>query len=601
MFHKRVFHLLFLNLTRTLRRLQPPAASRFSLALLVMLAVFVASCNSSGGGGSSSSSAGGSSSTTDPLYSYQWHLKNTGQTAFAYYSGTSGEDINMSSTDAKGYNGTGIKVAVVDSGLEIAHEDLVDNVDSGASWDFANSDTDPTPSATTGDHGTSVAGLIAMRDSNGKGGRGVSPRASLVGYNFLASQTTSNEVASLGGSTSSPNSSNVDIFNMSYGYNLTYDTTLNSTIENQLKSGFTSLRGGKGAIYVKSAGNGFYEYGSASCSAAQGVPVTCQNANMDPENTTPWTIIVGALDARGIAATYSTAGSSIWVSAPGGESGYYYCSSTYQCRPAMITTDQSGCDKGYSISDPSLPNFFEDNFNGLNPSCNYTSMFNGTSSAAPVLSGAIALLLQANDNLTVRDIKYILAKTAEKVHSSSTGTWLGSYKAELGWTTNAANYNFHNWYGFGRVDVDAAVTMAESYTSHLATSDLKQCSWRSSGTLSLSIPDYSSTGASNTISVGDSLTSIEAVQIKVSATHTATGDLAIELTSPSNTKSILLNIRNGFGSSNDLSGMVLLSNAFFGESSNGSWTIKLVDGASNDTGTLTNWQIRVFGQGTCSS
>ena len=83
--------------------------------------------------------------------------------------------------------------------------------------------------------------------------------------------------------------------------------------------------------------------------------------------------------------------------------------------------------------------------------------------------------MHANNNLTGRDVKYILAKTAEKVHSTVSGIWLGGIQAELSWTTNAASFNFHNWYGFGRVDVDAAVTMAESYTSHLATSDLKQC------------------------------------------------------------------------------------------------------------------------------
>jgi subtilisin-like proprotein convertase family protein len=41
--------------------------------------------------------------------------------------------------------------------------------------------------------------------------------------------------------------------------------------------------------------------------------------------------------------------------------------------------------------------------------------------------------------------------------------------------------------------------------------------------------------------------------------------------------------------------MVLLSNAFYGESAPGTWTIKVVDGAALDTGTLTGWGIRIFG------
>ncbi|MBQ32727.1 MAG: hypothetical protein CL923_09290 [Deltaproteobacteria bacterium] len=36
--------------------------------------------------------------------------------------------------------------------------------------------------------------------------------------------------------------------------------------------------------------------------------------------------------------------------------------------------------------------------------------------------------MHANNNLTGRDVKYILAKTAEKVHSTVSGTWLGASK-----------------------------------------------------------------------------------------------------------------------------------------------------------------------------
>ncbi|MCH8842582.1 MAG: S8 family serine peptidase, partial [SAR324 cluster bacterium] len=122
----------------------------------------------------------------DPLFQYQWHMVNTGQTAFSDTPGVPGEDINMAGTYAAGIKGLGVKVAVVDTGLEIAHEDLSPNVIPGASWDFVGSDSDPTnTSETEGDHGTSVAGLIAARDSNDLGGRGVASRASLVGYNLL--------------------------------------------------------------------------------------------------------------------------------------------------------------------------------------------------------------------------------------------------------------------------------------------------------------------------------------------------------------------------------------------------------------------------------
>ena len=88
---------------------------------------------------------------------------------------------------------------------------------------------------------------------------------------------------------------------------------------------------------------------------------------------------------------------------------------------------------------------------------------------------------------------------------------------------------------------------------------------------------------------------IEAVQIKVNVTHPYTGDLSIELTSPAGTRSVLFTPYNGFTTSNNLTNMVLLSNSFYGESTSGSWTIKVVDSMSSYTGTVTGWSIRSFG------
>ena len=57
---------------------------------------------------------------------------------------------------------------------------------------------------------------------------------------------------------------------------------------------------------------------------------------------------------------------------------------------------------------------------------------------------------------------------------------------------------------------------------------------------------------------------------------------------------MLFTIRNGFSGSNDLN-FELLSNAFYGENSAGVWTIKVVDGAALDTGTLTSWGLQIYG------
>jgi len=531
----------------------------------------------------------------DPLYQYQWHLNNSGQTNFATNAGTAGEDINVGSVISAGYSGDGVIVAVVDTGLEIAHEDLSANVVSGGSWDFVGSDTDPTNPVTTGDHGTSVAGLIGSAGWNGKGGRGVAPSASLKGFNFLENGTTANQLSSLGGATYS---ADVDIFNQSYGFENVTSMTINSYVESTLNYGVTSLRDSKGAIYIKSSGNGFVSYGAANCRVIySGFPgnglLTCQNANMDPLNTVPYNVVVGALTAKGKKSSYSTAGSSLWVSAPGGEYG-----STH---PAMMTVDQSSCTKGSVRTGGDDTNAFNTVSSGSghseNVNCNYTTSFNGTSSAAPVLSGAVALILEANPTLTWRDVKHILASTSDQVDSAFSAINIPinsvAYEAEPAWLTNAAGYKFHNYYGFGRVNIGAAVAAAKAYTAG-GLGTFVTGSWVASGSLNTAIPDNSATGISKSLTVSDSRI-IEAVQLKVKVSHAYTGDLSIELTSPSGTKSVLFTPYNGFAGSDNLTEMVLLSNAFYGESSAGNWTIKVVDAMSSFNGSLASWNIRIFG------
>src|SRR5690606_17854281 len=102
-----------------------------------------------------------------------------------------------------------------------------------------------------------------------------------------------------------------------------------------------------------------------------------------------------------------------------------------------------------------------------NTDCDYTARFNGTSSAAPNLSGVVALLLEANPRLTSRDVKDILAKTAKRpanhgrrpVQVAANRT----VNRDLGPIQNGAGFVFDNWHGFGTVDAEAAVAMARSY------------------------------------------------------------------------------------------------------------------------------------------
>ena len=459
---------------------------------------------------------------TDPLAVQQWGLFNTGQNGYADTAGVAnttgllGTDINVNPVYITyGYTGKGVIVAVVDSGLEIAHEDLAANVVPGGSWNFVTNTTDPTSTSTTGDHGTEVSGLIAMA-MNGIGGIGVAPNAKLKGFNLLAAtQTSANYITSLGGSTASPNSSDVAIFNQSFDGGTTVDYLMNSTVEAQYAYGTSTLRGGKGALYVKSAGNGWDgSFGSATaanCAAAIAIGISCENANFDPVNTLPYNIVMAALAANGTASTYSSAGSAIWASAPGGEFGLNVAVAgtglpATNYAPAMVTTDQSGCAAGKSVTGAttSLFNQGGTNLGSINLNCNYTNGMNGTSSAAPMMSGSIALILEANPSLTWREVKDILAKTAVQVDAANPGVTValgnGNYVAELPWVTNAAGRKFHNRYGFGAVNVSAAVAMARTYVSG-TLGTFTNTGWISSGAISLPIPDNSVTGTGGAITV----------------------------------------------------------------------------------------------------
>lgn len=549
--------------------------------------------------------------SNDPLALEQWYLDNTGQKAYADRAGViGGGTLGLEMAYGWGLTGASVKVAVLDSGLEIAHEDLQANVVPG-SWNFVTGTSNPTPPTTDvdGDHGTSVSGIIAMVYGNGKGGMGVASGAKLNGYNILENQTVENYLKAMGSSIASPASSDVWVFNESYGTNAVEPVPVNPAIEAQYLYGTDTLRGGKGALYVKSAGNGFegYEWGRpeqlAECRAAYAAGLSCQNANMEGENALPYLVVVGALNASGKKSTYSTAGASIWVSAPGGEYGMNESTAgagrpdcDYQ--PAMVTTDRSTCQYGYARSDATRSRFARGGSPNVN--CDYTNTFNGTSSAAPSTSGAIALLLDARPSLTWREVKHILAATAYKIDADIAPKTVtlsdGEYVAEPGWTVNAAGYHFHNWYGFGAVYVDSAVLMARTFVAG-SLGLFQQTPWVESAAGSQAIPDSSRVGVSSTLAVPASpaALTVEEMQVEVVVDHPAPGDLGFELVSPAGTRSVLMNVRNGFGPATGTTQAVMLSNAFYGEPAVGSWTLRVVDGLATHTGSLVQWRIRAFG------
>ena len=540
----------------------------------------------------------------DILRPYQWHLRNDGVSFFSRDSGVAGIDMKVIEAWQLGPLGEGVRIAVSDSGAEITHPDLAANMLNGEHRNYLTGNLANnflgTPDPGTERHGTAVSGIISAVGWNNRGGTGVAPSSKIASFNFVDSSFTTEMLLNQA-------SGNFDIFNYSYGTSNISDYEDDFTYVAHLRNQVTTAKEGRGRVYIKSAGN---EYNSFCLSSTLCAP---QNANIPLDNNIPYIILTAASDANGIAASYSNAGSNIWVTAPGGEGG--------DASPAIVTTDLAGCTRGSSRSGrfDSFNDFeafssTESIFRTFNPTCDYSSMMNGTSSAAPNTSGVAALMLSEFPSLTWREVKHILALTADRIHASSvasnhpeTTLRLTGHTYEQGWVQNAAGHFFHNWYGFGQVNAKRAIEM----TRQMKTAAIARlpASWSETNSsfsqkvtdagLPRAIPDGSATGVTSQVSLSLGSRKVESVQINLQVTHAQSGQVGVELTSPSGTKSILLNINNALlmasTPDSDLD-VTLTSHAFYGENATGTWTLKLIDGkADTVSGSLDQWAINILG------
>ena len=484
---------------------------------------------------------------SDNLFGNQWHLLNTGQSG-----GIAGIDLNV--TDVwDDYTGQGVTVAVYDDSVQYTHHDLNNNYDASQHITIGGSTHDPAPNGGSDNHGTAVAGIIAA-ENDGTGTVGVAYDATLVGVDALALNT----FADLGEAMDQQR--NFDVVNHSWGFITPFDAneqdaTWSAFFFSGIDDAVDNGRGGLGTNIVTSGGND---------------RTADRDVNDSNFTSTRQTIAVGAMSHDDSVSWYSTPGASLLVSATtNGPAG-----------SGVWTTDRTG-GQGYNTSGGS---------NG-----DYTGDFGGTSASAPMVSGVIALMLEANEDLGWRDVQQILSYSARHagsdVGSAPSGDELYQWEFNGADNWNGGGLHFSNDYGFGRVDALAAVRLAETWDLQSTSANEATATRSWSGTRN--VPDNNTNGVSINLNVGTSI-QIEAVELDLTGSHSFVGDLVITLTSPDGTVSTLLDTV-GSSASFPSTGWTFTSQAFRGELSAGTWTINISDVFAGATGVFTGAVLTAYG------
>ncbi|MFG6086521.1 S8 family serine peptidase [Stenotrophomonas indicatrix] len=585
---------------RHTQRSAPPRSARLALATALVLGSLAVTAHAQ---------------QADPLAGRQWHLLNTGQAVLGDTLPVAGNDLNVDGLYRNGIRGQGVIIGIVDDGLQIAHPDLAANVAAVAGKNFANGSNNPSPSDPNSDnHGTMVGGIAGAVGANGVGVRGVAPAATLKGFNVLASDAAGNQLSNIEYSWwDGAESADVQVFNNSWGAgpsnpNLPFAFSQNDVASNE--QALSGTRGGRGGIYVKAAGNNFdnaaiNQFQDVCTADTKNRRTGCVPAGRDPRNNLFNVITVAAVRADGVRSSYSSTGSALWVSGFGGENGWQrqYVPNQLAVRydPAILTTDVTGCAQG-SNTNAQRYNALDSNLSALDSTCNYTGRMNGTSAATPMVSGVAALVLETNPNLSYRDVKYILATTATRNHPNQPAVTLADGRVLVpGWTVNAANRSYSNWYGFGVVNAARAVQVAENFQS---LGPLVDTGWRTT-TRTVAIGNTTNAAARLTFQVANGARNIESVQLGFRVNHSNTRQLQFVLISPSGTRSVVQPAFTAIGSGtggvqrNFTNWDLLSSNAFLDEAATGTWTLEVTDmgQAANaaSRGNLEFFKIRVLG------
>ncbi len=283
-------------------------------------------------------------------------------------------------------DGAGVRVCIVDTGIQSGRSLYADRIDTAAGRDFVNGDNDPEDDHK---HGTHVAGIAAggtgtSIDANGCGARpfqGVAPEATLIGVKVLGANGSGNFSDVIAGidycADQSPTGGRADVINMSLGGGSSFGPCDNDSAAVAANAAVDA-----GVVVVVSAGNNAYD-------GALTVPACASKS-----------IAVGA--------TYDSDYPN--CQHPDRE-GFSFCTS------ALFGTCLARCEDDFPLLDQrTCFSNSTDQLDVVAPGCITLSAdfgnppdgligYCGTSMAAPHVAGLAALLLSENPSLTPAQVR----------------------------------------------------------------------------------------------------------------------------------------------------------------------------------------------------
>ncbi|XP_052471885.1 proprotein convertase subtilisin/kexin type 7 [Carassius gibelio] len=469
----------------------------------------------------------------DPRYPSQWHLHNDVKR---------GMDINVTGVWERNITGAGVTVVVVDDGLQHTLPDLQPNYSPEGSYDLNSNDPDPMPHPdgnSDNHHGTRCAGEIAAVSNNSFCAVGVAFGARVAGIRVLDGPLT--------------DSMEAVAFNKHYQVNDVYSCSWGPDDDGRtvdgphplgkaaLQHGVIAGRRGFGSIFVVASGNGGqYE----------------DDCNYDGYANSIYTVTVGAVDENGKRPFYAEECASMLA--------VTFSSGSRQLR-SIVTSDWSlqsgtGCTDGHT----------------------------GTSAAAPLAAGMVALMLQVRPCLSWRDVQHIITYTATQ-HDAD---------AQADWGINGAGFHHSHKYGFGLLNAWRLVNAAKvwesvpflvSYQSPVlkANEDIPEYNKTLTHTWNVSVSDLRQSG----------MQTLEHVSVTVTIAHPRRGSVEIWLVCPSGMSSLIGARRPLDVDTTGYTDWTFSTVRCWGERAEGQYTLNITDHKepSLPSGVLKRWRLTLYG------